>query len=59
MRPKLHRLDGPALCHVQGLFDMQSTRLAVHPYPSIVIDPIGDVGILLYFRNNDSLADGV
>ena len=43
----------------QCLLDVQGAGLAVRPHSAIVVDPVGDVGILLHLRNDDALADGV
>ena len=44
---------------IQCLVQMQLTGITVFIGTAIVVQPIGQVGILLNFSNDDSFSDGV
>ena len=59
MRAKVP-LDGrTAIGHAEGLLHMELAGLAVGTQPSVIVDPVGDVGILLDLRDDQSGADGM
>ena len=43
--------------HVQGLVDMQRTRVPVGVLPAIIVNPVGGIGILLDLRNDNALSN--
>ena len=49
--------DRHTACHGQGLFDVQVTLFPVLTYSSVIIDTIGNIGILLDLGDQDSFAD--
>ena len=56
MRALLDRLE---VRDVDGLLDVELTRLAVLAEAALVIDAVRRVGILLDLADDDALADGV
>ena len=45
--------------NIKCLFHMEFTLSAIRVYASIVINPIGDIGILQNLRNHNPFANGV
>ena len=43
----------------QGLLDMQVTLFAVLADTAVIVDTVGDIGVLLDLGDQDVLADGV
>ena len=45
--------------HIQRLFHMQGSGLAVGADAAVVVNAVGHVGVLLYLGHHDALADGM
>ena len=45
--------------NIQRLRNVQLPGLAICAQTAVVVDAVGDVGVLLNFRHHDALADGV
>ena len=45
--------------HIQRLFHMQGSGLAVGTDAAVVVNAVGHVGVLLYLGHHDALADGM